>query len=265
MSELTSIRASSLAELFDCPARWESKYIKGLRLPTGGAAHLGTSIHAGTAVFDLARMDKHPVSIEEAQDAAVNTLYHPEREVDWQGEGPETREAACRALVALYCEQIAPAHEYVAVEATCEHLDIEDLGIRLTGTTDRIFRTQDGRFGIADLKTGKTIVDAAGAVKTAGKAAQIGCYELLASRLIGEPMQADAEIIGLQVAKTAKGQRAAIGTIHGAASLLLGSEEAPGLLQFAARILKEGFFYGNPNSTVCSDKYCPNFPSCPWR
>jgi len=32
------IRASSLAELFDCPARWEAKNLLGMRMPSSGAA-----------------------------------------------------------------------------------------------------------------------------------------------------------------------------------------------------------------------------------
>ena len=35
---MITIRASSLPDLFDCPARWEAKYINQMRLPTSGAA-----------------------------------------------------------------------------------------------------------------------------------------------------------------------------------------------------------------------------------
>ena len=46
---MTTIRASSWADLFDCPARWYAKNVQGLRLPSSGAAALGTAVHAGTA------------------------------------------------------------------------------------------------------------------------------------------------------------------------------------------------------------------------
>ena len=41
MSDLVRLRASSLPELFDCPARWEAKHVKNMRLPTSAAAQLG--------------------------------------------------------------------------------------------------------------------------------------------------------------------------------------------------------------------------------
>ena len=71
------------------------------------------------------------------------------------------------------------------MEATCERLEITDLGLALTGTTDRITTNALGELGIADIKTGKTAVAADGTVRTAGHAAQIGVYELLAGAAIG--------------------------------------------------------------------------------
>ena len=157
------------------------------------------------------------------------------------------------------------SRNYVAVEATCERLEIIDLGLALTGTTDRITTNALGDLGIADIKTGKTAVAADGTVRTAGHAAQIGVYELLASAAIGQPITAPAEIIGLQVAKTDKGRRAAVGLITGARELLVGTEEQPGLLQMAARMIRSGDFYGNPKSQTCTEKYCPVFHGCRWR
>ena len=110
-----------------------------------------------------------------------------------------------------------------------------------------------------------TWVAADGTVRTAGHAAQIGVYELLAGAAIGQPITAPAEIIGLQVAKTDKGRRAAVGVITGARELLVGTEEQPGLLQRAARMIRSGDFYGNPKSQTCTEKYCPVFHGCRWR
>ena len=90
-------------------------------------------------------------------------------------------------------------------------------------------------------------------------------YELLAGAAIGQPITAPAEIIGLQVAKTDKGRRAAVGVITGARELLVGTEEQPGLLQMAARMIRSGDFYGNPKSQTCTEKYCPVFHECRWR
>ena len=54
---MINIRASSLGELFDCPARWAAKNLDNLRMPGNGKAHLGTSLHASTAAFDASALD----------------------------------------------------------------------------------------------------------------------------------------------------------------------------------------------------------------
>lgn len=263
--QMTAIRASSLPELFDCPARWEAKHLCGRRLPRSAAAQLGTAVHAGAAVFDVQRILGSPITPDDAAGEVVDAIHHPREDVDWGEDSPREAERIALALHELYCRNIAPARNYVAVEATCERLEITDLGLALTGTTDRITTNALGDLGIADIKTGKTAVAADGTVRTAGHAAQIGVYELLAGAAIGQPITAPAEIIGLQVAKTDKGRRAAVGVITGARELLVGTEEQPGLLQMAARMIRSGDFYGNPKSQTCTEKYCPVFHGCRWR
>lgn len=262
--DIISIRASSIPELFDCPARWEAKYIRGLHMPSSAAAQLGTAVHAGTATFDQAVLDGNPLSADEAAGAVVDAIHHPDRDVDWGEDNPNEAEKIGIALHKRYCAEIAPKQKYAAVEALCERLEISDLGLALTGTTDRVTVSEDG-YGIADLKTGKRAVAADGTVETAGHAAQIGVYELLAGAAMGQAIEAPAQIIGLQVAKTAKGQRAGIGTITNARELLVGDEESPGLLQIAADMLHAGRFFGNPRSQLCSKKFCPAFDICRWR
>ena len=101
--------------------------------------------------------------------------------------------------------------------------------------------------------------------QTAGHAAQIAVYELLAGAALGRVIEAPAQIIGLQVAKTAKGQRAGIGKIGGARELLVGDDETPGLLQIASDMLHAGRFFGNPRSQLCNPKFCPAYSICRWR
>lgn len=264
MAETVQIRASSLGELFDCPARWEAKCLLKLRLPIPGAARLGTAVHAGAALFDQSRLDKNPLTIDDCAGAVVDVIYDKDEEVDWEDSAPNEAEKIALPLHKLYCEKIAPQQEYAAVEALCRDLVFTDLGITLTGTVDRVRVTEDG-LGIADIKTGKTAVGADGAVKTQGHAAQVAVYELLASKELGVTIDAPAQIIGLQVAKTEKGRRAGIGEIHGARQLLLGEEDKPGLLELAATIVHSGNFYGNPKSQLCNPKYCPAFQICRWR
>jgi RecB family exonuclease len=264
MITTTPIRASSLPELFDCPARWQAKYIRKLRLPRSGAAQLGTAVHAGTAVYDKSRLDGNPLTADDAAGAVVDAIHRPDDDVDWGEDQPQEAEDIALALHRMYCREVAPKQHYAAVEVTCDRLDITDLGISLTGTTDRVTRTADG-YGIADIKTGKSAVGADGSVKTAGHAAQIAVYELLAEQSSGCLIDAPAQIIGLQVAKTDKGRRAGIGTIHAARDLILGDDDQPGLLQHAASMLKSGDFFGNPRSTLCGEKFCPTWRNCKWR
>lgn len=265
MPDLFKIRASSLPELFDCPARWEAKNIRRIRLPTSGAAQLGTAVHAGTAFFDLSKIKAAGLSVDDCAGEVVDAIWKPESDIDWGEMSQREAEPIALALHRRYCTQISPCFQFADVEAECQELDITDLGISLTGTTDRIYQNDTGEYGIADIKTGKASVSADGTVKTSGHAAQIAVYELLAEQATGKPIDAPAAIIGLQVAKTEAGRRAAVGTITGAKELLVGTEEQTGLLEIAAGFLKSGIFFGNPRSSLCNKKYCPAYQICRFR
>ena len=167
MCQIVTIRASSLGRLFDCPASWAATHIYGKRLPSSGKATLGKAVHASTAVFDQSTLDGSGITAEEAAAAAVDAIYQPDEEVIWDEEKPQEVEKIALSLHRKYCDQIAPGQTYAAVEIRCDGLQITDLGLELTGTTDRIVCTEEG-YGIADIKTGKAAVGADGKVKTAG-------------------------------------------------------------------------------------------------
>lgn len=261
---MINVRASSLSELFDCPARFEAKQILKLRMPSSGNAVLGKAVHAGTALFDGMALNGSPITADDAAGIVVDTIYNHDNDIEWGEDKPQEAEGIALALHSMYCHQIAPRLEYVAVEATCERLEITDIGIALTGTIDRVVKTEQG-YGIADIKTGKSAVSADGTVKTQGHAAQMAVYELLAEHSTGLAIDSPAQIIGLQVAKTDKGRRAGVGNIVGGRDLLIGDDDSPGILHHAANILNRGLFYGNPKSMMCHEKYCPTYHKCPWR
>lgn len=262
---LVFIRASSLAELFDCPARWEAKYIKGLRGPRSAAAQLGTAVHAGTAVFDTSRLPGgSPVSADDAAGALVDAIHKPEEEVDWDESAPQEVERIALALHTKYCADVAPKQEYLGVEVKCEKLELPELGIALTGTTDRVRRAPAG-LGITDLKTGKTAVNTEGRANTQGHGVQLGVYELLAEHAMDLRITAPAQIVGMNTGKTAAAQRVGTGEVPDARAALVGTEEEPGLLQHASRLIHSGAFYGNPKSFLCSAKYCPAHASCRFK
>jgi hypothetical protein len=262
---LVSIRASSLGELFDCPARWESRHLRGLRLPMSGKAALGKAIHASTGAFDAARVLGSPISADDAAGAAVDSLHKPDEDVDWSDDSPDAAEKIALSLHAKYCVQIAPSQDFAAVEAKCEALTITDLGITLTGTIDRVYRDDVGALGIGDIKTGKTAVAPDMSVKTQGHGLQLATYELLAEVAIGQPITAPARVIGMQTGVTDKAQRIAIGQIDSPRDALIGTQQAPGALQYAANFIKSGAFYGNPRSQLCGAKFCPVHATCVFR
>jgi len=262
---MVTIRASSLGDLFDCPARWEAKHVLGMTMPMGGAAALGKAVHASTAVFDRSTIDRAGITIDEAAAAAVDAIHKPDEDVAWDDDWqPATVEGIALALHGRYCRDIAPQQTYRAVEVLCDRLEISDLGIALTGTVDRL-HVNDAGNGITDLKTGKTAVAADGTVSTKGHAYQLGVYELLAHAASGIEIDATAQIIGMQTGKTEKAQRIAIAQIHDARAVLLGDEHSQGLLHTASNIVHSGAFFGNPRSMLCNPNYCPRYNKCGYR
>src|SRR5690606_20990478 len=163
-SQIVTVRASALSTLFDCPARFEARHIRGMKMPRTGKAQLGTAVHASTAAYDSSVLEGRGITIDEAAAAAVDAIHKPDEEVAWEDDLPASdAESIALALHRKYCAEVAPKQDYAAVEVTCERLEIADLGLALTGTTDRVRRTESG-YGISDLKTGKQAVRADGSV-----------------------------------------------------------------------------------------------------
>lgn len=257
------IRASAWPALFDCAHRFYWQNIVGLRMPSSGAAALGTAIHAGTAAFDGARLVGQQITELDAVDVSREALKQPEHDVSWD-DSLTLAEADTLAikLTARYCQDIAPTREYSAVELQCEALDIgtEYGTLRVTGTTDRIRVDANGNKGVSDLKSGGRAVektaDGARRAVTKGHHLQLGIYTLMAEQASGERLDAPAEIIGLQTTKDAP---VALGEVADVKTPLLGTDEQPGLIQIAAKMLREGIFPPNPRSNLCSAKYCPAY------
>ena len=256
------IRASSLAELFDCPARWAAKHIDGMRLPRSAAAQLGTAVHASTGAFDSSRLPGgSPITADDAAGALVDAIHHPEEDVDWEDTAPRDAERIGLALHSRYCAEVAPLQIYRGVEVKCEKLEIPDLGIALTGTTDRVRETGVG-LGIVDLKTGGRAVGADGRATTRGHSLQLGVYEMLAQEAMGLSIAAPAQIVGMNTGKTPAAQRVGTGEVFNARATLIGDAENPGMLEYAARLIHSGNFFGNSKSVLCSARYCPAHPTC---
>ncbi|HRU94445.1 MAG TPA: PD-(D/E)XK nuclease family protein, partial [Anaerolineae bacterium] len=106
MNEPITIRASSLGNLFDCPARWAATHIDGKTMPSNGKATLGRAVHASTAVYDQSTIDGAGITISESAGAAVDVITHPDEEVLWGEDSPIDAEKIAISLHAKYCQQI---------------------------------------------------------------------------------------------------------------------------------------------------------------
>ncbi|MEK8025028.1 RecB family exonuclease [Pseudaquabacterium rugosum] len=261
------VRASSWGSLFDCAFRWEGEHLLSIRKPSGMRAHLGTSVHAATAAFDAARLPgAEPIEVDAAAGVFVDALRKPEREVDFSGDELSLSQAERigLALVGIYCTELAPRFEFVAVEAELEPLDIDCGGgivVRLTGTMDRarVART-DGGTVIPDIKTGsRVIVD--GVAQVRGRAPQLGTYQLMYEATTGE-LTSGAQVIALQTSSRPAG---AASRVIDARRVMVGTGEAPGLIQHAAAMFRTGLFPPNTQSVLCSERYCARWNSCPYH
>ena len=268
MKQNYDCRASSWGSLFDCAHKWEWETFRGNRGKNSARAQLGTSIHKGTAVYDAGRMTGDLVSVNDAAGAFVDELRNPEKEVDWSNSDIRLAEAERIGLnlVSKYCYEVSPNYKFSEVEMDtkemvidCDPSSIYGITITLTGTLDRtrVWEHRDGK-GISDIKTGKLAV-VQGKAKTKGHGAQLGVYEMLYEHSTGEVLSAPAEIIGL---KTSGKMEIACSPIFGAKEMMVGTENEPGLIEYAKAIFKSGLFPPNPQSFLCNPKYCARWDTC---
>jgi hypothetical protein len=265
---MVKVRASALGTLFDCAARFEAMHLLGMRMASSAPATIGHAVHKGAAVFDQARLDGNPLRADEAAGAVVDVIRKPPEDVDWADDSPSDAEKIALSLHAKYCERIAPHQKYIAVEVTCESLEIPELGLELTGTADRIRQVpllERVGHGVADLKTGRTAVVSNGTVETAEHKVQVGVYEILAERSLDIPIDAPGQVIGMTTAKTPAHQRVETGEVRGARDLLLGDDTTPGLLEMASRMIHGGILPGNPRSWLCGKRFCAIYDRCRYR
>lgn len=259
-----SIRASGFAELFDCPARWEAKHIKKIYSPSTGASQRGTAIHLGTAVFDEGRIAGNTVSVDEAVEIMHDAIYDPDLDVDWSDITRDEAFQTSISPVAKYCLDISPQFEFEAVELRCESVEIQtdDITLRLTGAIDRIYKKPEG-MGVADIKTGNRIINADGEIDAKPHKIQLSVYRLLASLQLSDPMDLPSLVFGIK--PDAIEASAGIAESNASIEYLTGKTGQPGMLEYAAGILKTGNFYGNSKSYLCDKKYCPIFNQCQFR
>jgi PD-(D/E)XK nuclease superfamily len=261
------IRASSFGTFFDCALRFEAEQLLKRRKAGSVRAWLGTSIHAGTAAFDQAKLDGAPISVDDAAGVMVDMLWSPDETLERDPKfSLQQAERIALILLSRYCAEIAPKFEYLSVEMPLKPMRV-DLGdgyiFEFTGTMDRarVVLSLDGDV-IADVKSGSRLIDhASGRVIVKARAAQVGTYQLLKENTDGRPTRG-AQIIGLQTSTT---PAVGISHIFDAKAIMLGDETRPGLIEIAGKMFKAGVFPPNPSSSLCSKKYCSNWDFCAYH
>ncbi|MES2320160.1 MAG: PD-(D/E)XK nuclease family protein [Pseudomonadota bacterium] len=273
--EIFEVRASAFGRVFDCAYAFEWETLMRRKRATSLRAHLGTSIHASTAVFDQARLSGAPITADEAADVFDTTFWEPSEDVDFKDPKLSTKQAELIGLTlhARYCAEIAPLMNFESVEMKLKPMDVATEGviIRLTGTMDRArvarVPTQFApgnpavyRKVIADLKTGGRLIKD-GVVSIKARAAQLGTYQILSEYTDGE-QTAGAQIMALQ---TTTVTQVGVSRVFDAKRQLIGHDGAPGMLEMAGKMFKIGLFPPNPASALCDKKYCGRWNSCPYK
>jgi hypothetical protein len=262
--ELVSMRASGLAELFDCQARWKAHHIDKIHSPTYGRSHLGTSVHMGTGWFDNeTTLDDGNPDVEIAVDKFLETL-NDDQNVVWTDIPKNKAKDIGVALVNKYCTEISPQFEWVKVEALCEPIELtmpNGVIFEITGHVDRVYRANGGH-GIVDVKTGYGVIDANDEVAVDKHGVQLSVYELLemmAEAETGIRIDQPALIIGMS---TSGSPRIEVAPVENPRSLLFGDDEHIGYLEAASKIVEDGAYVGNTRSMLCNPRYCPAFETC---
>lgn len=256
------VRASSWGSLFDCSHRWEAEQIHGMYRPSSLRAQLGTAIHEATAYFDQAIIDGHEPDAGEAVQRFIDGLHNPDADVDYAGDDLTVREAEKIGvrLVALYCLDIAPQMTFEAVEVTLPdvYVDVGNVTIQLTGQMDRSRIVNVGdKPVIVDVKSGRAVVSKGEAV-IKGRSAQLGVYQIMYEQGTGR------ETGGAQIAalSTTKNPEVAISQVFDAKRVMIGDDDSKGLIEYAGHMFESGMFPPNPNSPMCSQKYCARWSKC---
>ncbi len=264
--DVVRLRASGLSELFDDSLRWVAKHLDGLRTPSYGRSHLGSAVHLGTAIYDQARVHGNKPDVEQAVGAYLEYLRADEN-IHWVDLPKAQAERIGLHLVMEYCQNISPQFNWVAVEAECQsfHINMPNgMVFEITGTVDRV-REQDGKHGIADLKTGYRAINADGTVDVAQHGPQLATYELLemqAEESTGYRIELPAVVIGMSTSSSGEIRWEEVDSPR---SMLFGDGDNMGYLIAASEIIASQIFIGNPRSMLCTDRYCPIFNNCFYR
>jgi RecB family exonuclease len=268
MTQPTVIRASSLSDFADCPRRWAARnltmelLIAGYvirELPKSIAAVIGTAVHAGAA---FALGEKATSGVLPSVDTTTDVVRESLREEIAKGavfddEIPVAHAAgaATTRMTRAFHAVIAPQINPVLVERRLE-ADVAP-GVVLSGKADSIAHEPDA---IIDLKTGK---------RRGNHKPQFGAYSLL-RRTFGGDITHGREAFILRTKKEPQPMPLLID--HDIEQCESSAMNIVGHIRRALEIFRHGTntmgggsihagdpwaFAANPNSMLCSPKFCP--------
>lgn len=257
MTEPTIIRASSLPNYPDCGLRWAAQNMRAeieamgwdlRRLPRGIGAANGTAVHKAGAHVLEAKIETGELGPEaDAIEIGIDSLKSQadEEEIAWDDTTPERNTAEQQIIrqIRVYRGRVAPQLEPIEVEG--EYRAEIKPGFKLSGHPDVLVP-----FDLEDLKTGRN---------QRANSAQYGAYSLLVRSKGHEPTRLIEDYVRRGSLK--KPQPDPERVVY----------DAPRAERMADRIIRrivadiERFrethdpwsFLPNPNSYLCSSKWCP--------
>jgi RecB family exonuclease len=174
--EQVLLSASSLDAFEKCPLHW---FIQTFAV---GKQSFQASI--GTLLHKALELAKEPADIQ----SYVESNWHElEFELGWQERAQRQRAMEMSALLAQYLKDTGAAH------SAEEGFELEVGRLRIRGKIDRIEQTESGLV-IADLKTGKTLPEAA-------SSKQLAIYQLAMIRKVGAENVSGAKLISIGTGK----------------------------------------------------------------
>ena len=250
------VRPSSLPTYPDCARRWAANHLRAMVTAAGyslrqlgrqiGAA-VGTATHAAAAAAFRARKDGQPIGAdcEEAGMAALDAEI--EVAVGWDDTTPDrnTAQHQIRRQYRVYREAVIEKVEPLVIEGQVEA--VRPSGVIVSGRTDLVIAAP---VVLRDLKTGRA---------KRANGAQYGTYSRLL-RSNGTPVTALIEDYVARVAKGASQPHPEeipydIAASEAQSEAILRRIESD-LRAFSATGEAE-VFLANPNSMLCSARYCP--------
>ncbi len=250
------IRPSSVHSFWDCPYRWAQIHLLGVR--SFGSFHTlrGTGVHAGAEEIweESQKAGVKKFSLSAAKDRAAETVEKRCEEEEIRFEEFESVDAAKDDAVKgveVYAKEIVPK---VEIPVKVEHYfeaEIDD-DITIGGTTDAI--NPDGK--IRDIKTSTRKVQPSKYLE------QLSIYKRLAE--VNDIKTQDTAIIeNVVFLKNEVGAHVIEVPID-----VEGTKRKIDDIVRRIKVWKEGkidtdlLFPPNPNSFMCSDKYCPIYHEC---